>query len=183
MASKNVVLYVRKNFNKLSSDDILKLKKDIKTYITVSAKNEATIFVDTVYKLKTDNKYTDETKFHLGNILKNSDGSFIKKYLNLVGFEQFPKEFIQDYFVIFPKETFNYFLTVYKFDEEFLETHFEELDAAAVFTNQYFSEDFYLKHYEVYKYRNIMDTKNDWRFPSNRSNKLKLFLKLKGVTF
>lgn len=183
MANKNVMSYIKKNFANLSAIEILELKNETAKYTMVNARVNALAFIDAMYKLKKDERFSDEIKFHFANILKHNDKGFIIDYLKLVGFDQLPKELVQDYFVAFSKEQIDCFLTIYTFDESFLEAHFHELNSLCLFRNQLFSEDFYLKHFDDFLYYNIMETKNDWRFPSNRSNKLKLFLKLKGVSF
>ena len=74
-------------------------------------------------------------------------------------------------------------LVAKSFSEEFLEKYFTELDHAKIARYQYFSEEFFIKHYNDLSYSTVLQKGvNEWRKKANRSSKLTVFLKLKGVT-
>ena len=70
------------------------------------------------------------------------------------------------------------------FSEGFLEQFFAALDHNKVARYQYFSEDFFIKHYsELSPTIVLKQGVNDWRKKAVRSSKLDLFLRIKGVRY
>lgn len=70
------------------------------------------------------------------------------------------------------------------FSEEFLEQYFPTLDHGAIARCQTFSEEFFIKHFSDLSATIVLKQgKNSWRKKENRSNKLDVFLRLKGVRY
>ena len=70
------------------------------------------------------------------------------------------------------------------FSEEFLEQYFPTLDHGAIARCQTFSEEFFIKHFSDLNATIVLKQgKNSWRKKENRSNKLDVFLRLKGVRY
>ncbi len=73
-------------------------------------------------------------------------------------------------------------LTIKTFSETFLENYFSILDHSKIARYQYFSEDFFMKHFNDLSYSTVLQKGvNEWRKKANRSKKLDVFLRLKGV--
>ena len=75
-------------------------------------------------------------------------------------------------------------LLIYKsFSEEFLEKFFTDLNHTQIAKYQHFSENFFMKHFEDLNYNIVLKHGvNDWKKKENRSHRLDVFLRLKGVT-
>lgn len=70
------------------------------------------------------------------------------------------------------------------FSETFLEKYFDVLDHATLAKTQHFSEEFFVKHYaDLNPDLVIKHGVNEWRAKENRSSKLDVFLRLKGVRY
>lgn len=110
-----------------------------------------------------------------------------------------PKEALKQYFEATPDvdesfvvqhigdlspEALSSLLECRSFSESFLEQFFASLDHNKVARYQYFSEDFFIKHYsELSPTIVLKQGVNDWRKKADRSSKLDLFLRIKGVRY
>lgn len=75
-------------------------------------------------------------------------------------------------------------LKCFEFSEAFLEKYFDVLDHATLAKTQHFSEEFFVKHYtDLNSDLVIKHGVNEWRAKENRSSKLDVFLRLKGVRY
>ena len=73
-------------------------------------------------------------------------------------------------------------LTLKSFSEDFLERYFDALDHSKIARYQYFSEEFFMKHFNDLSYSIVLQKGvNEWCKKANRSSKLDVFLRLKGV--
>lgn len=92
------------------------------------------------------------------------------------------EQFIDDNFKKFYDDEIGTILENKNMSEEFLEKYFAELDKAKISHYQKFSEEFFMKHFKNLNVSTVL-TKgpNEWRKKANRSQKLNVFLKLKGV--
>lgn len=69
-----------------------------------------------------------------------------------------------------------------RLSEGFLDKYFASLDHAVLAKTQLFSEDFYMRHFaELDPNLVLAKGKNPWRKKENRSTKLDMFLRIKGV--
>lgn len=92
-------------------------------------------------------------------------------------------KFIKENASFFKPLEFNVLLTKHNMDEEFLEQYFSNIDPVVIACHQYFSEAFFMKHFNELNYNNVLKKGiNDWRLKENRSKKLDVFLRLKGVS-
>ena len=87
--------------------------------------------------------------------------------------------FVEKYDSLFTKYLSQLF-KIMNFSEAFLQKYIK-FYSRDIFYNQLFSEAFYIKNYEYFKDLNFMENKNEWKFERNRTSKLKIFIKLKGV--
>ncbi len=72
----------------------------------------------------------------------------------------------------------------FDFSETFLEKYFDVLDHTTLAKTQHFSEEFFVKHYaDLNPDLVIKHGVNEWRAKENRSSKLDVFLRLKGVRY
>lgn len=73
-------------------------------------------------------------------------------------------------------------LTVKSFGESFLEKHFDLLDKDKLSKHQQISESFFIRHFEQLDPTLVLkNTKNSFHKKENRSTKLDVFLRLKGI--
>jgi hypothetical protein len=73
-------------------------------------------------------------------------------------------------------------LTIIPLEEGFLEKYFGALDKDKISRYQCFSEGFFIKHYSQLDATVVLTkSKNEWRKKENRSKRLDVFLRLKGV--
>ena len=181
-----LVKFLVENFNKLNSTEILSLIQN-ETYIY---KGDREKFLISIYNIKEENEFKNISSVfqNIWRILYNNKNNPYSRndcdlvdYLNFrnIGEEEFAL-FVEKYDEIF----FPYLerlIYLFKFSEFFLQKYLSEY-CICIFYNQYFSEDFYIKNYDKYfNYLNIENTKNCWKYEENRSSKLKIFLRLKGV--
>lgn len=70
-----------------------------------------------------------------------------------------------------------------QFEESFLEMNYSILNKSVIGKYQKFSEEFFMKHFNDFAVSTVLKSGvNEWRYKKNRSSKLTVFLKLKGVT-
>ena len=118
----------------------------------------------TVSRLNNDSTHTVKTA--LETISKDGD---IIKYLDIVVDMLSQKELSST-------------LTWLNYPEELLEKYFVSLDKKMIAQHQFFSEEFFIRHYNDLSANLVLKKgKNPWRKPDAMSNKLKAFLKLKGA--
>ena len=101
--------------------------------------------------------------------------------LSLKSEELFNEEFICgkiDYFTDEEKEIIFGNIQV---KEELLEKNFFSIGGELIAKTQKFSEGFYMKYFDNIPYKMINKENNEWINPKNRSQKLTVFLRLKGI--
>lgn len=92
--------------------------------------------------------------------------------------------FVEENLTFFTEWEIANLLSVVELPEEFLEKYFSILDKKAIAKYQKFSESFFMKHYNELPTTTVLKTGvNEWRKKINRSSKLDVFLRLKGVTY
>lgn len=90
--------------------------------------------------------------------------------------------FIDNNFDLFEKLELDYLVSHIAFDEPFLEKRFSQLNSDEIAKHQTFSEEFFMRHYNDLDVNLVLQKgPNPWRDKANRSNKLDVFLRLKGV--
>ena len=93
------------------------------------------------------------------------------------------EEFIDKNYVFFKQIEIDELIKTINFSEDFLEKYFKLLNNKLVAEYQLFSETFYMKHFNQLDYKIVLKkSKNPWVKKEQRSSKLTIFLKLKGIT-
>lgn len=106
--------------------------------------------------------------------------SLFKKYVTEK--TMIDSEFVDANYSIFQQWELDAIISVRQMTEEFLEKYFGALDHDKIARYQQFSEAFFLKHYSQMDANIVLEHgKNEWRKKENRSQKLDVFLRLKGV--
>ena len=124
----------------------------------------------------------EKVKFEIEEIRKKSNyNELFLKYINENNFlDENMIDFLFKFFMTWELEEM---LVYRKFSENFLEKYFSELDHSKIARYQYFSEEFFIRHFKDLSYSTVLQKGvNEWRKKSERSSKLDLFLRLKGVT-
>lgn len=132
---------------------------------------------------KTENLTIEgQIKYEIEDIRKKSDYlDLFKKYI--YDSSVLDEKMVDKLFKFFMPWELEELLAAKTFSEEFLEKYFTELDHAKIARYQFFSEEFFIKHYNDLNYRTVLQKGvNEWRKKANRSSKLNVFLRLKGVT-
>ena len=110
----------------------------------------------------------DSYKTHFKNYVENStaiDASFVDEHYSF--FESWELDAI---------------ISVKQMGEDFLEKYFNALDHDKIARYQLFSEAFFMKHWADLDSSIVLEHgKNKWRKKENRSKRLDIFLRLKGV--
>lgn len=105
----------------------------------------------------------------------------IKDYI--ADHESVDGRFIDRHFSFFCDEELNVILMMRQLGDDMLEKYFGALDRKKIARYQLFSEEFFMKHFSQLDYTIVLQRgKNPWRKKENRSQKLDVFLRLKGVT-
>lgn len=91
------------------------------------------------------------------------------------------EEFIDKNLYLFEYIEKDEFIKLKQFSEIFLEKHFYEVSREYISKYQLFSEEFFMKHFTELDFEIIMSGKNLWCKKENRSSKLNIFLRLKGI--
>ena len=90
--------------------------------------------------------------------------------------------FCDTHFTVFNDAERSMLLETLLFSESFLEKYFTALDTDDISRHQLFSEEFFMRHYANLNAELVLKQgKNPWRLKQNMSQKLEMFLKLKGV--
>ena len=91
-------------------------------------------------------------------------------------------DFIDEHFSFFTQWEIGAIITVRQLGEPFLEKYFGAIDLNKVSRYQQFSESFFMKHFSHLNVDAVLkNSPNEWRKKENRSSKLDVFLRLKGV--
>lgn len=107
---------------------------------------------------------------------KSSFKSYIKDY------DEVDEKFIEKHFSFFKPWELDAILSVKKMSEEFLNKHFYTLSPDKIARYQQFSESFFMNHVNDLDIETVLNNKlNSWHKKENRSSKLDVFLRLKGV--
>ena len=90
--------------------------------------------------------------------------------------------FIDGHFSFFTEDEIGTLLTFFPFGENFLSRYFETLDKGKIARYQLFSEDFFMNHFNELDPQIVLKRGvNPWREKGNRSSRLDVFLRLKGI--
>lgn len=124
----------------------------------------------------------DKIKSEIDDIRKKSDyNNLFNNYIKTSTVLDEPM--IEKLFKYFLPWELEELLVEKKFTEDFLEKYFSELEHSKIARYQYFSEEFFMKHFSDLSYSTVLQKGvNEWRKKANRSSKLDIFLRLKGVT-
>lgn len=106
--------------------------------------------------------------------------SCFKEYLGTSS--NMTESFIDEKFSLFSQVELDCMLSAIPFSEAFLEKRFTQLNHDGIARYQKFSEAFFMKHYADLDAQTVLNKGvNPWRDKSHRSNKLDVFLRLKGI--
>ena len=107
--------------------------------------------------------------------------NYLERFTKLIYEFKIDEQFVDNNFVFFKPFELNELLKHIKFSEQFLDKYFKLLDEDVLAEYQLFSEEFFMKHFSKMDYKIVLKkSKNPWI--NNRSSKLNVFLKLKGVS-
>lgn len=115
-------------------------------------------------------------------VMRRSDDykNRFKEYLNTS--HNMTEEFIDENFSMFEQLELDCMLQRFSFSEEFLEKRFSQLSLDGISRYQIFSEDFFIRHFSDLDAETVLRKGvNPWRSKENRSSKLDVFLRLKGI--
>ena len=94
------------------------------------------------------------------------------------------EKFIDENIDLFTPDELTTLLKTKAFSESFLEKYFSSLDHVTLARTQEFSEEFFIAHYGDLDTEAVLKKGvNGWRDKANRSTKLDVFLRIKGVRF
>lgn len=124
----------------------------------------------------------EQIKFEIEEMRKKTD--YYAEFENYINSSTVLDEnMISKLFKFFLPWELDIFLTSKSFSEDFLEKYFTDLEHSKIAKYQHFSEEFFMKHFNELSYSTVLQKGvNEWRKKANRSNKLNLFLRLKGVS-
>ena len=90
--------------------------------------------------------------------------------------------FVVNHFSLFKDWERDAMLACIPFSEAYLEQYFDVLDRKKIALYQFFSEDFFMRHYAELDTETVLSKGvNPWRDKSARSKQLEVFLRIKGV--
>lgn len=96
----------------------------------------------------------------------------------------FTPEFLDANFSLLLQPEMDAVIMNFQMGEEFLEKYFGALDHDKIARYQLFSESFFIKHYAQMNPEIVLrHGKNEWRPKEKRSQKLGVFLRLKGIQY
>lgn len=111
---------------------------------------------------------------------KNNYNTLFRKYLQK--HSEVDSIFVSKHYDFFKSWELDAILSNILIDEECLEKYYDSLDKDRIAKYQVFSEDFFINHYNDLDVNLVLNNKkNAWHKKENRSRKLDLFLRLKGV--
>ena len=94
------------------------------------------------------------------------------------------ENFIDENIDLFTPDELTTLLKTKAFSESFLEKYFPSLDHETLARTQEFSEEFFIAHFSDLDTEAVLKRGvNGWRDKANRSTKLDVFLRIKGVRF
>lgn len=94
------------------------------------------------------------------------------------------EKFIDENIDLFTPDELTTLLKTKAFSESFLEKYFSSLDHETLARTQEFSEEFFIAHFSDLDTEAVLKRGvNGWRDKANRSTKLDVFLRIKGVRF
>ena len=150
---------------------------------------EVTVPSDDGYT-RIEKKAIDElSKEELDNLIKKkidiarTSIDYQERFLYAINKYNVDEEYIDNNFAFFKSFELNILIKHLKFSESFLEKYFKLLDLDVLAEYQLYSEEFFMMHYSKLNYKVVLKkSKNLWTDKKNRSSKLSIFLKLKGVS-
>lgn len=155
--------------------------KNIKEDYTTIELDENKNFVSNI---NLQNESEEQKVVRIKNIINNARNS---KY-SITSFEKIIKEnhidekFVDMNYTLFKPTEIDELLKLLSFSEEFLNKYYKLLNKNLISEYQYFSEDFFIKHIKDLNAKIVFTKgKNEWIKKENRSSKLTVFLKLKGI--
>ena len=91
-------------------------------------------------------------------------------------------DFVDENFTVFKKAEIDTIVSMRQMDEAFLEKYFDLIDSEIISHHQSFSEGFFMRHFGELNTNAVLKSgKNEWCKKENRSKRLDVFLRLKGV--
>ena len=131
---------------------------------------------------KEDLSCEEQVKVEIVRLRKKSDYNTL--FMNFVNeCDLLDEPMIENIFNFLTPFELSTLIELRKFSETFLDKFFADLDHSKIAKHQYFSEDFFIRHYNDLNYNTVLQKGiNEWRKRENRSNRLNVFLRLKGVT-
>lgn len=109
--------------------------------------------------------------------------SYQTEFIKIIKENNIQEEFVDKNYVFFKQIEMDELIKIIYFSEDFLEKYFKLLNLKLVAEYQLFSETFYMKHFSQLDYKIVLKKgKNPWVKKKQRSSKLTVFLKLKGIT-
>lgn len=109
--------------------------------------------------------------------------SYKANFIKIITNNPINETYVENNFSFFKVVEINELLKIMKFSEKFLENHINLLNCKNIAQYQIFSETFFMKHFGKLNYKIVFkNNQNSWILPENRSSKLTVFLKLKGIT-
>lgn len=116
-------------------------------------------------------------------IKARSLSTYQSEFNKIIKDNKIQEEFIDKNYVFFKQIEMDELIKTINFSEDFLEKYFKLLNHKLVAEYQLFSETFYMKHFSQLDYKIVLKKgKNPWVKKEQRSSKLTVFLKLKGIT-
>lgn len=115
-------------------------------------------------------------------IKTRSSNTYKNDFIQLIEKYDINELFIDKNYVFFKQIEMDELIKKINFSEDFLEKYFKILNKKLLAEYQLFSEEFYMKHFSQLDYKIVLKKgKNNWITKTNRSSKLTVFLKLKGI--
>lgn len=128
-----------------------------------------------------DNQKEDVIKSKI--IKARSSNTYQNDFIKIVKENNIEEDFINRNYVFFHQIEIDELIKIIDFSEIFLDKYFNLLNHKLLAEYQLFSETFYMKHFNQLDYKIVLKKgKNPWVKKDQRSSKLTVFLKLKGIT-
>ena len=174
-----------KRFRNIKEPKVDKIDIDDPSSGISYVEEEPTVNLDNVKKdsILYENEEQRETKIKSLIINARSSNDYNNNFNKIIKDNNIQENFIDKNYVFFKQIEIDELIKIIKFSEDFLEKYFKLLNHKLVAEHQLFSETFYMKHFNELDYKIVLKKgKNPWIKLEQRSSKLTVFLKLKGIT-
>lgn len=174
-----------KQFKNIKEQKIEKFDIDDPSEGISFVEEEPTVNLDTIKKgfNAEENAAQKEAKIKSLIINARSSSTYQNDFNKIIKDKNVQEEFIDKNYVFFKQIEVDELIKTMNFSEDFLEKYFKLLNHKLVAEYQLFSETFYMKHFSQLDYKIVLKkSKNPWVKKDQRSSKLAVFLKLKGIT-